>query len=70
MAQNQIFALLGVNGAGKTTTIKILTGLIKKEGGEVFFDDINIDNNLEDIKKSVNISPQETAVAENLTVKE
>lgn len=67
---NELVSLLGVNGAGKTTTLKILSGLISKDNGKVFFDSFDLDNDYENIKKISNISPQETAVAENLTTKE
>ena len=68
--ENQIFGLLGLNGAGKSTLIKILCGLTSKTSGEVLFDDLNIDKDMTKIKSFINISPQETAVANNLTVKE
>ncbi len=67
---NEIFALLGVNGAGKTTTIKMMTGLIKSDNGDICYDDLSIKNDADKIKKFINISPQETAIADNLTVKE
>ena len=67
---NQVFAILGVNGAGKTTTIKVLTGLISKDCGVVHYDSLNLDADLAKIKSIINISPQETAIAENLTVAE
>ncbi len=67
---NQIFALLGVNGAGKTTTIKMMTGLLSPDSGEIFYGDISLQSDLAKIKGFINVSPQETAVAENLTVRE
>jgi ABC-2 type transport system ATP-binding protein len=67
---NQVFALLGVNGAGKTTTIKMLTGLIAKDCGTITYDNLSIDAHLDQIQNIINISPQETAIAENLTVLE
>jgi len=68
--EGKIFSLLGVNGAGKTTTIRMLTGLTRTTAGDAFIFDKSIINELNDIKKISNLSPQETAIAPNLTVKE
>ena len=68
--QNQVFALLGVNGAGKTTTIKMLTGLTPKDEGTIYYDNLSMDTHLKQIQQQINLSPQETAIAENLTVAE
>lgn len=66
--QGEIFALLGVNGAGKTTTIKMLTCLTKPDSGDAFVNGINIQT--DSVKSVIGVSPQETAVAPNLSVKE
>ena len=66
----QIFALLGENGAGKTTTIKILCNLLKKDGGSVKIFGYDSETDANKINTFINVSPQETAVAPNLTVKE
>ena len=68
--KGELFALLGVNGAGKTTTIKMLTGLTSPDGGDAFINDISIISNPKKVKNIIGISPQETAVAPNLNVKE
>ena len=66
----EIFSLLGVNGAGKTTTVKMLSGLTKPTEGEIFIEGKSSLSDTETIKKIVSLSPQETAVAPNLTVRE
>lgn len=68
--QGELFALLGVNGAGKTTTIKMLSCLIKPTSGDAFLLGDSIVSNPHAIKEKTNISPQETAVASNLSVLE
>lgn len=70
IAEGEIFGLLGVNGAGKTTTIRMLTGLSAVTDGDAYIFDYSIKKDLQKIKSFINISTQETAVAENLTVKE
>lgn len=67
---NELFGLLGVNGAGKTTTIRMLTGLSKPTSGDAIVLGKSIVNEMQSIKEYVNISPQETAIAPNLSVKE
>ena len=68
--EGELFSLLGVNGAGKTTTIKMLSGLILPTSGEINFFDKSLKENKYEIKSILNISPQETAIASNLTVLE
>ena len=68
--EGELFSLLGVNGAGKTTTIKMLSGLILPTSGEILIDNMNMKDDVYKIKQILNVSPQETAIAPNLTVKE
>ena len=68
--EGELFGLLGVNGAGKTTLIKILCGLTKKDFGHAEILGLDIDKDMEKIKSIVDLSPQETSIAPNLTVLE
>ena len=68
--QAELFGLLGVNGAGKTTLIKILCGLTRKTSGTITINNFNLDKEINKIKEIIGISPQETSLANNLTVKE
>lgn len=66
----ELFALLGVNGAGKTTTIKMLTCLSRPDGGDARICGRSIISEGREVKQLIGVSPQETAVAPNLSVKE
>ena len=68
--QGELFALLGVNGAGKTTTIKMLSCLTKPTAGDALVGGYSITGEPEQVKRLISVSPQETAVAPNLSVKE
>lgn len=68
--ENSLFGLLGVNGAGKTTLIKILTCLIEPSDGKATVHGYSVTDEPREVKKIADVSPQETAVAPNLTVKE
>ena len=68
--QGELFSLLGVNGAGKTTVIKMLTCLTRPTAGEAVVGGFSITKEPEQVKGLIGVSPQETAVAPNLSVKE
>lgn len=68
--QGELFALLGVNGAGKTTTIKMLSCLTRPTSGDAVLLGDSIISAPQKVKEKINVSPQETAVAPNLTVRE
>ena len=65
-----LFSLLGLNGAGKTTTIKMLSCLTKPTQGDAIVSGNSILHQGEAVKRKIGVSPQETAVAPNLSVKE
>ncbi len=68
--QGELFSLLGVNGAGKTTTIKMLTCITKPTDGDALIGGYSVIKEPEKVKQLIGVSPQETAVAPNLSVKE
>ena len=68
--QGELFSLLGVNGAGKTTTIKMLSCLAQPTSGDAFLNGKSICKNSAEVKPMIAVSPQETAVAPGLSVRE
>ncbi len=68
--KGELFSLLGVNGAGKTTAIKMLSCLIKPSAGRAFVGGKSIMEEEAKVKEIIAVSPQETAIAPNLTAKE
>ena len=66
----ELFALLGVNGAGKTTTVKMLSCLTRPDSGDAWLDGKSIVTETAEVKALIGVSPQETAVAPNLSVRE
>lgn len=68
--QGELFSLLGVNGAGKTTAIKMLSCLTNPTAGDAMVGGYSITKAPEQVKRLISVSPQETAVAPNLSVKE
>ena len=68
--KGEMYALLGVNGAGKSTTIKMLSCLIQPTSGDATLLSNSIISDSTKVKQIISVSPQETSVAPNLTVKE
>lgn len=68
--KGEIFSILGTNGAGKTTTIKMLSTLILPTNGTAEIEGLNLITDRMKIKEIINVSPQETAIAPNLSVLE
>lgn len=70
VTEGELFSLLGVNGAGKTTTIKMLSCLTTPTGGDATVLGNSIRENPAAVKAVIGVSPQETAIAAGLSVKE
>ena len=68
--KGELFSLLGVNGAGKTTVIKILSCLTKPTEGDAYVGGFSVLKDSEQVKGRIGVSPQETAIAPNLSVEE
>ena len=68
--QGEIFALLGQNGAGKSTTIRMLSCLTAPTSGDALILGHSVVSDEQNVKKIINVSPQETAVAPKLSVRE
>ena len=66
----EIFGFLGPNGSGKTTTIKMMSTLIMPTDGEIKVLGYDTKKDYMKIREKLNVSPQETAIAPNLSVKE
>ncbi len=68
--EGELFSLLGVNGAGKTTTIKMLSCLTEPTDGDAYLLGKSIRKDTAEVKSLIAVSPQETAVAPGLGVRE
>lgn len=68
--EGELFSLLGVNGAGKTTTIKMLCTLLEATSGDALLLGKSICKDSASVKSIIAVSPQETAVASGLSVRE
>ena len=66
--EGELFSLLGPNGAGKTTVIKMLCCLLRPSGGTATIMGHDIQKDSIAVKEVIDISPQETAIAEYLNV--
>ena len=68
--KGDIFGFLGPNGAGKTTTIKIMTGLLEADEGQVLIDGVNVTGGLSQLKLKIGYVPDFFGVYDNLKVSE
>ncbi|MBQ7338093.1 MAG: ABC transporter ATP-binding protein [Clostridia bacterium] len=70
VARGELLSLLGINGAGKSTTVKMLSCLSKPTSGDAYLLGHSILNHSAQVKAMIGVSPQETAIAPNLTAEE
>ena len=70
VGRGELFSLLGVNGAGKTTAIRMLSCLTRPTAGDALILGRSVVSDAAGVKSLIGVSPQETAVAPNLSVKE
>lgn len=68
--EGEVFALLGINGAGKTTLVRMLSCISEPSEGDAFILGHSIKEDRERVKELIALSPQETAIAPNLSVRE
>lgn len=68
--EGTIYALLGSNGAGKTTIVKILSTLLKPDGGKVTINGYDVVSQEESVRKCISLTGQFTAVDDVLTGRE
>ncbi|MCC6496899.1 MAG: ATP-binding cassette domain-containing protein [Propionibacteriaceae bacterium] len=70
VAPGSIFALLGSNGAGKTTVVRILSTLLKADGGSAGVNGFDVATRAGDVRRSISLTGQFAAVDEVLTGRE
>lgn len=68
--KGSVFALLGSNGAGKTTIVKILTTLLKYDGGTAAVSGFDVASKPGSVRQSISLTGQFAAVDEILTGRE
>lgn len=66
--QGELFAFLGENGAGKSTTINIMCGQLKKDGGRIVIDGLDLDKDLSGIKSKLGVVFQNSVLDKSLSV--
>jgi ABC-2 type transport system ATP-binding protein len=70
VAPGEILGFLGPNGAGKSTTVKILTGMIKPDGGRASVAGFDVVRDPLEVKRRIGYVPESAALYESLTARE
>ncbi|WP_456369248.1 ABC transporter ATP-binding protein [Geoglobus sp.] len=65
-----VLGIIGENGAGKSTTLKMLTGLLRPDRGEVYYDGVDLFENLREVRRRIGYLPEYDALYDNLSARE
>lgn len=68
--EGELFAFLGLNGAGKSTTISIMCGQLAKDAGSVYIDGVDLDQNIDTIKRNLGVVFQNSVLDKALSVQD
>ena len=67
IGEGEIFGLLGPNGAGKTTTIRMLSTVLRADGGDVTIGGVSVSADADEVRKIIGVCPQELALYPELS---
>ncbi len=70
VGKGEVVGVLGPNGAGKTTILRILTGFLSSDGGEVKINGVDIEENLVEVQKQIGYLPENNPLYKNMQVAE
>lgn len=70
IAKGELFGFVGPNGAGKTTTMKIVSGLLRADSGDVFIGDVDAIRENKQLKEKIGYMPDFFGVYDNLKAME
>lgn len=68
--RGELFGLLGPNGAGKSTLIKLMSGLLHPDFGEIMIDGLSVKRHPLETKKRIGLVPQDLAIYENMSARD
>ncbi|KAG2382511.1 hypothetical protein C9374_005091 [Naegleria lovaniensis] len=66
--EGEITVFIGKNGVGKSTLVSLLSGQLKPESGNIYFDDLNVNDHIDEIRSRMGVCPQEDLIFPKLSV--